>query len=294
MEPSFGHDFSQVRMHTDSKAAESARAVSALAYTVGRNVVFGAGQYAPTSAVGKRLLAHELTHVMQQGNTAGHPMNRLTVSEPQGMAEKQADVAARTIAESHQATITQHLAIKIARQELNDSSQATDPVVSGGSSRPVFLCSKPVAVGQSHAFFRVGSSGSGNPTFELEHDEYGDHCPCGIQGWPTRDYPEDRDATNASCIPAPAITEECLLTKWSTYPVGKYCALGPNSNTYARFVAESCGARGLRPPGNVPGFGDSPPSAGTANPALDARLTFLPGFCGTIDCDDDTCRRIYF
>lgn len=47
MEPRFGHDFSQVRVHTDAKAAESARAVDALAYTVGRDVVFGAGNYLP-------------------------------------------------------------------------------------------------------------------------------------------------------------------------------------------------------------------------------------------------------
>jgi hypothetical protein len=66
MEPRFGHDFSGVRVHTDAKAGESARAVTALAYTVGQNVVFGAGQYAPQSWAGKRLMAHELTHVAQQ------------------------------------------------------------------------------------------------------------------------------------------------------------------------------------------------------------------------------------
>lgn len=66
MEPRFGHDFSQVRVHTDTRAAESARAVNALAYTVGRDVVFGAGQYVPGSTRGERLLAHELTHVVQQ------------------------------------------------------------------------------------------------------------------------------------------------------------------------------------------------------------------------------------
>jgi peptidoglycan hydrolase-like protein with peptidoglycan-binding domain len=66
MEPRFGHDFSQVRVHTDGRAAESARAVNALAYTVGRDVVFGVGQYAPGTSEGKRLLAHELAHVVQQ------------------------------------------------------------------------------------------------------------------------------------------------------------------------------------------------------------------------------------
>lgn len=70
-EPCFGHDFSQVRVHTDAKAADSARAVNALAYTVGRDVVFGLGMYKPETALGKQLLTHELTHVLQQ-NGASH------------------------------------------------------------------------------------------------------------------------------------------------------------------------------------------------------------------------------
>ena len=65
-EPRFGHDFSKVRMHTDTQAAESAQAVNARAFTVGEDVVFGAGQYAPESSTGQRLMAHELTHVVQQ------------------------------------------------------------------------------------------------------------------------------------------------------------------------------------------------------------------------------------
>ena len=72
-ETRFGQDFGQVRVHTDAKAAASARDVNARAYTVGRNVVFGAGQYAPSSNQGRRLLAHELTHVLQQGSGATTP-----------------------------------------------------------------------------------------------------------------------------------------------------------------------------------------------------------------------------
>jgi hypothetical protein len=67
MESRFGQDFSQVRVHTDAKAAESARAVNARAFTVGRDVAFGEGQYAPQTSAGRRLLAHELTHVLHQG-----------------------------------------------------------------------------------------------------------------------------------------------------------------------------------------------------------------------------------
>ncbi len=67
MESRFGHDFGGVRVHADSRAAESARAVSALAYTVGKNIVFNRGEYSPGTQGGRRLLAHELTHVVQQG-----------------------------------------------------------------------------------------------------------------------------------------------------------------------------------------------------------------------------------
>jgi hypothetical protein len=65
-EPRFGYDFSQVRVHTDARAAEIVRAVNAQAFTIGRDVVFGAGEYAPETGVGRQLLAHELTHVVQQ------------------------------------------------------------------------------------------------------------------------------------------------------------------------------------------------------------------------------------
>jgi hypothetical protein len=66
-EPRFNHDFSHVRVHRDETAARSAAAIGAKAYTVGPHVVFGHGQYDPSGMRGRRLLAHELTHVLQQG-----------------------------------------------------------------------------------------------------------------------------------------------------------------------------------------------------------------------------------
>ncbi len=66
MEASLGHDFGDVRLHTDAKADESARSVNAQAYTVGSDLVFKSGQYAPETPAGRRTLAHELTHVVQQ------------------------------------------------------------------------------------------------------------------------------------------------------------------------------------------------------------------------------------
>jgi hypothetical protein len=74
MELRFGQDFSRVRVHTDGRAAESARAVDARAYTVRRDIAFGKGQYAPGTPGGRRLLAHELTHVLHQtGGAKGAP-----------------------------------------------------------------------------------------------------------------------------------------------------------------------------------------------------------------------------
>lgn len=70
------YDFGDVRIHTDSAADESARAVGALAYTVGRDVVFAAGRYAPASPEGRALLAHELTHVIQQEGTGAMVQRR--------------------------------------------------------------------------------------------------------------------------------------------------------------------------------------------------------------------------
>jgi hypothetical protein len=72
MEPLFGHSFADVRIHTDAKAAASARAVHAHAYTVGSNIAF-AGGYVPGSSAGRRLLAHELAHVVQQSSNGPIP-----------------------------------------------------------------------------------------------------------------------------------------------------------------------------------------------------------------------------
>ena len=80
MESRFGQDFSHVLVHTDARAAESTRAVNALAYTVGGHVVFGEKQYSPHTTDGRRLLAHELTHVVQQS----HPTVNVAVAPSSG------------------------------------------------------------------------------------------------------------------------------------------------------------------------------------------------------------------
>jgi hypothetical protein len=91
MEPRFGHDFSRVRVHTDARAAESAAAVNSLAYTVGSSVVFGHGMYEPQTGQGQRLLAHELTHVLQQSTAGASASEGLKLGAPHDQAEREAD-----------------------------------------------------------------------------------------------------------------------------------------------------------------------------------------------------------
>ena len=94
MERLFGFDFSNVRVHTDSRAADSARAVSATAYTVGRQIVFDSARYEPGTVAGKSLLAHELAHVVQQSNETGSRPRKLPISSENSAAEEQANRAA--------------------------------------------------------------------------------------------------------------------------------------------------------------------------------------------------------
>jgi len=93
----FGHDFSGVRIHTDPLAARSAEAVNALAYTVGRKIVFAPGRYAPETGQGRHLLAHELAHVVQQGDASQMAPASLPISHPADPAERAADLAAESV-----------------------------------------------------------------------------------------------------------------------------------------------------------------------------------------------------
>lgn len=94
MESAVGADFGDVRVHTDTRAAESARSVQAHAYTVGNHVVFGEGTYRPETAEGRHTLAHELTHVVQQrqGPVDGTPAaGGIKVSDPSDRFEREAE-----------------------------------------------------------------------------------------------------------------------------------------------------------------------------------------------------------
>ena len=114
-EPRFGADFGDVRVHTGPRAAESAAAVNARAYTVGRDVVFNAGQYTPGTADGGLLLAHELTHTLQQGGgDSGLPA---AVAPATGPYEREADErAASTMAGERAAPTTGRAAAPVVQK----------------------------------------------------------------------------------------------------------------------------------------------------------------------------------
>lgn len=102
MEASFGHDFGGVRVHTGAAASRSAESVQAQAYTVGDDIVFRGSSYDPGSASGRHLLAHELTHVVQQrsGPVDGTPMaDGVSLSDPSDPFEQAAEETADEIAE---------------------------------------------------------------------------------------------------------------------------------------------------------------------------------------------------
>ncbi len=95
LEPQFGEDFSDVRVHADSEADQLNKAVQAEAFTAGRDIFFRSGNYNPGSPAGRSLLAHELTHVVQQRDAP--PASELTVSSPSDASELEASAVAESM-----------------------------------------------------------------------------------------------------------------------------------------------------------------------------------------------------
>ena len=121
----FGHDFSNVRIRTDTRAAEAARGLDARAFTVGRDVIFGAGQYAPGTSEGRQLLAHELTHTIQQGATRQGVPSSLEKSNPVDTAKKEADTTTRVFLQEQSHTLESGETLRIAR--LEEASPTAEP-----------------------------------------------------------------------------------------------------------------------------------------------------------------------
>lgn len=100
LEPHFGEDFSNVRLQTDSRAAQSAAAVNALAYTVERNILFAQGAHSPDSDSGNRLLRHELLHTMQQRDSASQHGAPIVIDTPDSPCEMEAQTVSSRMSRS--------------------------------------------------------------------------------------------------------------------------------------------------------------------------------------------------
>jgi hypothetical protein len=127
MEARFGRDFSGVRVHTDGRAAESARAVNAVAYTVGQDIVFASGCFRPQTPHGQSLLAHELVHTAQQSRMSTGDAGPLRIGAPNTPLEHEAADAARGVASAAPGKVAAGIGPVVQRQ-------ATGGPVHGGTS----------------------------------------------------------------------------------------------------------------------------------------------------------------
>ena len=132
MEPRFGHDFGAVRIHADQRAAESARAVQALAYTVGPNIVFGPGQFQPATTWGAKLLTHELAHVVQQRAGAATGPSQLVIDDSRGPAEQEAARAAQSVGDGNSGRPLNTVLPQVSRQPADAGGGAATTVPAPG------------------------------------------------------------------------------------------------------------------------------------------------------------------
>ena len=126
-EPRFGHDFAQVRIHSDVPSAASAHALNALAYTVGHHIVFASGRYAPHTMAAKHLLAHELAHVVQQASASSSLVLQRTSTDQPAQRDAQNPVAV-----SGKSAATQQIIMPIA--PIRMKAAALMPALSVGRS----------------------------------------------------------------------------------------------------------------------------------------------------------------
>lgn len=128
MESRLGADFSDVRIHTGARATEAARSVQAHAYTMGSDIVFQDGQYSPETASGQRMLAHELTHVVQQrsGPVDGTPgPDGLSISDPSDRFERAAEATADSVMSGGSLPAAEAGGAGLQRQEDEEELQAS-------------------------------------------------------------------------------------------------------------------------------------------------------------------------
>jgi hypothetical protein len=126
MESRFNHDFSRVRIHTNAVAIESVEALNARAYTVGSNIVFGPGEYAPGTPNGQQLLSHELTHVIQQNETVGKQIRSINRNQSENLEREARSSTIPPVSSGSTAMLAIHgrLSAPVLQRQAKDDDQA--------------------------------------------------------------------------------------------------------------------------------------------------------------------------
>ncbi len=268
MEPRFGHDFSHVRVHTDAQAAESARAVNALAYTVGRDVVFGAGQYMTGTGEGRQLLAHELTHVVQQGGASALVAR---ISAPGDASEQEATKIANSVVVAHQPSETAIRSSLPALQRSADSSSSSGSSGGGGGGGDIpkpapkedgtcdcrlDLCWRPIqafwgivgALGYKHGFINIIDSKCQthnlyvDPSMHKAGSQSHSHAVDSTPGWDTTGEACTTLNTPTSGITCAHIDKLAASTaKYEAMDVAYGAQDGPNSNSFLEWILTDVG-----------------------------------------------------
>ena len=297
MEARLGHDFGHVRVHTDARAGDSARAVGAAAYAVGRDIVFGAGRYEPGTAAGRRLLAHELAHVVQQG-AAGPVGAAIPLGSPHEPAEREAEQAAlasergapwregSTSGEAHPMLRRQFVTPLgpgggfgglMDRDRRAAEAAAAAPAAPTAPSG-VQVCARDLQgvlgyVG-NHAYvdappYRYAIISPLCPASGWDNPVTGTTA----QKWDNSPDPCGKSPTCVDCVPRPGVADvhQCMRDAFTRYNnPSLYRGLGPNSNTFAGTLARACCDNMTPKPaalGNCPGWGDAPaPARAGADP----------------------------
>ncbi|MGO9155488.1 eCIS core domain-containing protein [Mycobacterium sp.] len=258
-EPRFGRNLSTVRIHTDPQAAQSAQEVKSLAYTVGHNIVFAAQRYAPTTPDGRRLLAHELAHVLQQGAVRRAPAADGTAFAPH--LQRQDDGTDNDGAGGP------------AAGEGQGAAAFVPPPVTAPAPADAYVCGRRLNYPGLNLVFNHAYVNAPPDNYAIvaplctPTDGGFDNLILGTAAhkWDNSCDPGAAVPECIACRPKRGVTDvkKCLRNAYTAYnSPTMHKATGPNSNTFAFTLASACCADITTTPpfssGNYPGWGDPP------------------------------------
>jgi Domain of unknown function (DUF4157) len=173
MERRFGHNFAGVRVHVDAQAARAADAVGARAFTVGANLVFRQGEFAPQAPAGRALLAHELAHTIQQSR----PRDAASPTDPEEAAERAADRAADAVMAGRQVGPLPATGVRIARQPAGAATSAPSLTEQGNTLLNVYASLLADADRRGRSGIRIILANKGNALDPTEMEKLGEAGP---------------------------------------------------------------------------------------------------------------------